>query len=98
MTTGVFKPKGPFPLWLADFEKDTIGWSLDLMFMYLRLLVHLWSQGGYIPDDDDYLVEAMGMHKARGYRRKLRGRVHCHSHPRVQAKPGRQQLARPPVF
>ncbi len=71
MTTAGFKPKGPFPLWLADFEKDTVGWSYEAKFLYLRLLVHLWSQGGYIPDDDDYLVQAMGMHKGRGYRQKL---------------------------
>ena len=71
MTTAGFKPKGPFPLFLADLEQDTVGWSLDLKFMFLRLLYHLWRQGGYIPDDDDYLVEAMGMHKGRGYRQKL---------------------------
>ncbi len=71
MTTAPFKPKGPFPLWLADFEKDTFGWSYEGKFLYLRLLDHLWSQGGYIPDDDDYLVEAMGIHKCKGYRKKL---------------------------
>ena len=71
MTTALFKPKGPFPLWLADFEEDQVGWSYEDKFLYLRLLNHLWREGGHIPDDDDYLVQAMGMHKGRGYRRKL---------------------------
>ncbi len=71
MTTGIFKPKGPFPLWLADFEEDQVGWSYEVKFLYLRLLNRLWREGGYIPDDDDYLVEAMGMHKGRGYRQKI---------------------------
>ena len=71
MTTGIFKPKGPFPLWLADFEEDRVGWSYEEKFLYLRLLNHFWREGGYIPDDDDYLVKAMGMHKGKGYRKKL---------------------------
>ena len=67
MDNAVFRPKGPFPLFLADFERDTIGWRDADKFRYLRVLDHIFHQGGFIPDDDDYLADVMGLRKGRGW-------------------------------
>lgn len=66
-----FRPKGPLPLFLADFERDTVGWRAADKFRYLRVLDHIFRQGGYIPDDDDYLAEVMGLRKGRGWRQTV---------------------------
>ena len=68
MANGLFHPKGPFQLFLADFEQDTRRWSEADKFRYLRVLDHIFRQGGFIPDDDDYLAEVMGLRKGRGWR------------------------------
>ncbi len=67
----LFKPKGPFPLFLNDFERSTFGWAAADRYAYLCVLYHLWDQGGFIPDDDDLLLKIMGFRKGRGYREKL---------------------------
>jgi len=68
MGSTMFHPKGPLPLFLADFERDTIGWREADKFRYLRVLDHMFHQGGFIPDDDDYLVKIMEFRKGRGWR------------------------------
>ena len=64
----IFHPKGPLMLFLSDFERDTIGWREADKFRYLRVLDHLFHQGGFIPDDDDYLADVMELRKGRGWR------------------------------
>ena len=68
MDNTVFHPKGPIPLFLADLERDTVGWREADKYRYLRVLDHLYHQGGFIPDDDDYLAKIMELHKGRGWR------------------------------
>ena len=67
----LFKPRGPFPPFLDDLERATIDWAAADRYTYLRVLYHLWDQGGFIPDDDDLLLKTMGLRKGRGYREKL---------------------------
>ncbi len=67
----IFKPRGPFPLFLDDLERATIDWAAADRYTYLRVLYHLWDQGGFIPDDDELLLKIMGLRKGRGYREKL---------------------------
>jgi hypothetical protein len=67
----IFKPRGPFPLFLDDLERATLDWAAADRYAYLRVLFHLWNQGGFIPDDDDLLLKIMGFRKGRGYREKL---------------------------
>ncbi len=67
----LFKPRGPFPLFLDDFERSTLDWAAADRYAYLRVLYHLWDQGGFIPDDDELLLKIMGLRKGRGYREKL---------------------------
>ncbi len=50
MADDLFRPKGPLPLFLADFERDTVGWREADKFRYLRVLDHVFHQGGFIPD------------------------------------------------
>lgn len=52
----VFRPKGPFPLYLKDFRQDTVGWSGAERYMYLELLDHLFHQGGYISSNDEIIA------------------------------------------
>lgn len=52
----MFRPKGPFPLYLKDFRQDTMGWTGAERYMYLELLDYLFHQGGYIPDSDTALA------------------------------------------
>ena len=66
-----FHPKGPFPLFITDLERDTVGWREADKFRYLRVIDHIFRQGGYIPDDDDYLAEIMGLRKGRGWRQTV---------------------------
>ena len=68
MDNTMFRPKGPLLLFLADFERDTVGWREADKFRYLRVLDHMFHQGGFIPDDDDYLAKIMGFRKGRGWR------------------------------
>lgn len=65
-----YKPKGPLHLFVADLLRDTIGWSDDERFKYVRLLDHMWSQGGWIPDDLGYIAEVTGINRARNWREK----------------------------
>ena len=68
MGNTVFHPKGPLPLFLTDLERDTVGWREADKFRYLRVLDHMFRQGAFIPDDDDYLAKIMELHKGRGWR------------------------------
>ena len=68
MADGFFRPKGPLLLFLADFERDTVGWREADKFRYLRVLDHLFHQGGFIPDDDDYIADIMELRRGRGWR------------------------------
>jgi len=65
-----YSPKGPFLLFLSDLEKSTPGWSGEERWMYLRLLTVMWSNGGYIEDDEAIIAEAMGLNRARNWREK----------------------------
>ena len=53
---------------LADFDRDTVGWREADKFRYLRVLDHMFHQGGFIPDDDDYLAKIIELRKGRGWR------------------------------
>lgn len=66
-----YHPKGPLPLYLADFNRDTLGWPKSLKWEYLQLLDHLWSQGGSIADDDNEIVNAAGIVRAKGYKDRV---------------------------
>ena len=71
MDSVIFRPKGPLPLYLADFEADTVGWRAADRYLYLRVLDHMFHQGGFIPDDDGYLLEVMELRKGRGWRKTV---------------------------
>ena len=71
MADGIFRPKGPLMLFLADFERDTVGWREADKFRYLRVIDHMFHQGGFIPDDDDYLADVMELRKGRGWRESV---------------------------
>ena len=43
----IFKPRGPFPLFLDDFERSTLDWAAADRYAYLRVLFHMWDQGGF---------------------------------------------------
>lgn len=66
-----FKPKSPFPFFVADFEKKTLGWSAEERWYYLRLLCCLWANSGAIEDDDAVIAEAMGLNRSRNWREKV---------------------------
>ena len=68
MDSSIFHPKGPLSLFLTDLENDTIGWREADKFRYLRVLDHMFHQGGFIPDADDYLADIMDLRKGRGWR------------------------------
>lgn len=66
-----FEPKGPLPLFIADFERDTRDIDDDLRMKYLRLLSRLWERGGYIPDDDSTIAELSAIPRTKGWQRKV---------------------------
>ena len=68
MTDSLFRPKGPLPLFMADFERDTVGWNLADKYRYLLVIDHMFRQGGFIPDSENYLAEIMRLRKGRGWR------------------------------
>lgn len=77
-----FKPKGPLPFYLADFEKKTLGWSAEERWHYLRLLCFMWSNGGEVEDSDAIIAEAAGVNRARKWREKVEKlRLKLVSHP-----------------
>lgn len=79
---GVFKPKGPFPLFIHDLEVDTKGWSAEERYQYLRLLTSMWRSGGSIEDSDEAIAEEMGLNRARNWREKVeKVRYKLESHP-----------------
>lgn len=71
MPDPIYKPKGPFPLYIEDLKKDTLGWSGEERFQYLELLDQMWWSGGFIEDDDGAIAEAMGLNRARNWREKV---------------------------
>lgn len=64
-----YKPKGPLHLFVDDLIRDTIGWSDDARFKYVKLLNHMWTQGGFIPNSDEYIAEVIGLYRGRGWRK-----------------------------
>lgn len=55
--TDLVKPKGPFPLWLADFERDTVHLNDEQRYLYIKVLVSIWEAGGYILASRDTLSD-----------------------------------------
>ncbi|MEQ8504604.1 MAG: hypothetical protein RIB80_04710 [Rhodospirillales bacterium] len=61
-------PKGSFPLFVDKLMTDTLGWSDDLRFKYIRLLDQMYKLGGYLPDDLKVIAEVSGINRARNWR------------------------------
>ena len=71
MADALYIPKSPFPLYLADLERDTAGWDAAERYHYLCLCNHLWSVGGFIEDNDEDLADIMGINRARNWKAKI---------------------------
>lgn len=71
MPDPIYKPKGPFPLFLGDLKKSTLGWSGEERFQYIELLDQMWTNGGFIENNDLIIAEAMGLNRARNWREKV---------------------------
>lgn len=56
----IWRPKGPFPLFINDFKDDTLGWPEVQQWRYLQVLAYGWSQGGLIPDSDELMTQLVG--------------------------------------
>lgn len=63
------------PLFVKDYLIDTTALTLEQSGAYLHLLMHAWSRGGELPDDDRQLAAfaKCSMHKWRAIRRVLEG-------------------------
>ena len=68
---GIFTPKGPFPFYIADLERDTLGWPKAMLWHYVKLLCHLWSQGAFMPDDDVTIRNAAGIPNNRHWKGRV---------------------------
>lgn len=66
-----YHPKGPFPLFIKDLIEDTVGWSDSARWRYLRVLEHMFHQGGYIPNDPIYIAEIIGVKGIRKWELKV---------------------------
>ena len=65
-----YRPKGPFRLFVQDLICDTATWGDDERFRYIRLLDHLWTQGGWIPDDLAYIAAVSGINRVKNWEEK----------------------------
>ena len=62
---------GYFPLWLDDLEKSTLGWTDETRYRYLRVLVWLRREGGFMRCDDKALMQVAGINPGRGSAARL---------------------------
>jgi uncharacterized protein YdaU (DUF1376 family) len=66
----IYKPKGPFPVFLDDFLRDTAGLSGSTQWFYFKLCARIWEQGGWV-DKRVQFVSRLTAESTRKVRSKL---------------------------
>ncbi len=65
------------PLYVADFEADTVDLETDEVGVYFKLLCLAWQRGGSFPSDEEWLRKVL---------KRLFAGFHGHTYNRIVPK------------